>query len=711
MVATTSPSRRTFLTASLAAGGGLLVGFQVLPKPARAAAASTAFSPNAFVRIGADGKVTVVLPKTEMGQGVYTAIPMMLAEELEVDLATVTIEIPPGEPGRFGKLGQETGGSTSVRETWEPVRNAGAAARMMLIAAAAQKWGVAVESCSAQAGQVVHGTSGRKAAYGTLVAAAALLPVPAKPQLKDAATYRLIGKPTRRLDASAKVNGSAVYGIDVKMPGLKIATLAASPVPGGKLRAVNEAAALAVPGVRQVVRLPDAVAVVADHTWAAKQGLAAADPQWDDGANANLNQAGIVAELLAASQREGAEAGKQGDVETAMRGAARKVEAVYEQPYLAHATMEPTNCTVHVRADSCEVWLGSQVPDTAKGAAAKAAGLPPEKVTIHNFLMGGGFGRRLEVDMVERAIAIGKSVNGPVKVIWSREEDIQHDLFRPYYVDRIAAGLDPAGQPVAWTHRIAGSSIMARLYPKYYKGVDADAVESAVTTPYRLPNNLVQFVRQESPVTTSWWRGVGPLRSVFVVESFIDELAAAAKADPVAYRLGLAQDDRAKAVLSLAAEKAGWAQPPKPGRSRGVSLLHAWDTYMAQVMEIEIDPDGLPVVRRVTVALDCGQVINPDGVRAQVEGGVIFGISGALHGEITFANGRVEQSNFHDYRVLRMSEAPQIETHIIQSTAAPGGMGEPPTAGAGPALANAVFAATGVRVRKLPIAKALKTKT
>lgn len=393
-----------------------------------------------------------------------------------------------------------------------------------------------------------------------------------------------------------------------------------------------------------------------------------------------------------------------------MRGAARKVEAVYEQPYLAHATMEPTNCTVHVRADSCEVWLGSQVPDAAKGAAAKAAGLPPEKVTIHNFLMGGGFGRRLETDMVERAVAIGKSVNGPVKVIWSREEDIQHDLFRPYYVDRIAAGLDAAGQPVAWTHRIAGSSIIARLYPKYFKGVDGDAVESAVVTPYRLPNNLVQFVQQESPVTTSWWRGVGPLRSVFVVESFIDELAAAAKADPVAYRLGLAQDDRAKAVLSLAAEKSGWAQPPKPGRSRGVSLLHAWDTYMAQVMEIEIDQDGLPVVRRVTVALDCGQVINPDGVRAQVEGGVIFGISGALHGEITFANGRVEQSNFHDYRVLRMSEAPRIETHIIQSVAAPGGMGEPPTAGAGPALANAVFAATGVRVRKLPIAKALKTK-
>ena len=702
-----APSRRMFLTAGLAVGGGLLVGFQLAPKRALA---QSGFAPNAFLRIGSDGKVTAVLPKTEMGQGVYTAIPMMLAEELEVDLSQVSIEIPLGEPRKFGRLGQETGGSTSVRETWGPVRSAGAAARMMLVAAAAQQWGVGPETCSARSGQIVHAPSGRKLGYGALVTAAAAQPIPEKPQLKDPAQFRLIGKAVHRLDGPAKVNGTAVYGIDVKLPGLKIATLAASPVPGGSLRAVNEAAALAVPGVRQVVRLPDAVAVVGDHMWAAKQGLAAAAPQWDDGPNAKLDQAAIVADLIAASQREGAEAGKQGDPVAAMAGAARRIEAVYEQPYLAHAPMEPTNCTVHVRADACEVWLGTQVPDSAKGVAAKAAGLAPEQVTVHNFLMGGGFGRRLESDMVERAVAIGKSVNGPVKVVWSREEDIQHDLFRPYYVDRIAAGLDANGTPVAWTHRIAGSSIMARLYPKYFKGVDADAVESAVQTPYNLPNNLVQYVQQESPVTTSWWRGVGPLRSIFVVESFIDELAAAAKVDPVAYRLKLATDERARAVLQLAAEKSGWSAPSKPGRARGVCLFHAWDTYMAQVMEIEMDPQGLPLVRRVTVALDCGQVINPDGVRAQVEGGVIFGISGALHGEITFADGRVEQSNFHDYRVLRMEEAPQIETHIIASTATPGGMGEPPTAGAGPALANAVFAATGIRVRKLPIAKALRSK-
>ncbi|WP_395670325.1 molybdopterin cofactor-binding domain-containing protein [Phenylobacterium sp.] len=698
-------NRRGFLTAGAAAGGGLLIGFQFESAKAQAAA----FTPNAFVRIAPTGETTLILPKTEMGQGVYTSITMVLAEELDVDLSQVKVEIPNGEPGLFGKVSQGTGGSTSTREIWNPVRNAGAGARAMLVEAAAKQWGVDAASCTTGSGKVIHAASKRELGYGALVTAASALKPPEKPVLKDAAAYKVIGKPARRLDSPGKVNGTAVYGIDVKLPGMLVAAVAITPVIGGKLGQVNEAAAKAIPGVRQVARMPDAVAVVATNYWAAKKGLEALDAQWDEGANAKLNQADIVAELVAASKKAGAaEAGKAGDVEAAKKRAVRTIEANYEQPYLAHATMEPTNCTVHVRADACEVWLGSQVPDDAKEVAVKVSGLPKEKVTVHNFLMGGGFGRRLEADMVERAILIGKQVSAPVKVIWSREEDIQHDLFRPYYVDQIAAGVDANGRPVAWEHRIAGSSIMARLYPQYFKGVDADAVECAVETPYNLTDNRVEYARTESPVTTSWWRGVGPLRSIFVVESFIDELAHAAKADPVAYRLELLREDRAKAVLRLAAEKAGWGKPLPRGRFQGVSVMNAWNTYLGTVAEIEIGEDGLPVVKRVVCAVDCGQAINPMGVRAQIEGGVIFGISGALHGEITIANGRVEQSNFHDYRVVRMSEAPAVETHLIASTANPGGMGEPPTAAIGPALANAVFAATGKRVRKLPIAKALQ---
>jgi isoquinoline 1-oxidoreductase beta subunit len=649
---------------------------------------------------------TVILPKTEMGQGVYTSIPMLVAEELDLPLARVKVEIPQGDPGRFGSLGQETGGSTSTRETWKPVRTAAASVREMLVAAAARSWSVDPASCITRDGKVAHTRSGRRIDYGALAEIAAGLPVPVAPRLKEPGEYRLLGKSAHRLDSAPKTDGTAVYGIDVRMPGMLVAVLAQSPVIGGVLASVDERAARAVGGVRHIVKLKDAVAVVGDHTWAAKAGLEALDPQWEGG-ETGLGQAVITTALRDALAKPGQEAGKRGDPEAAMARAARRVEAVYEQPFLAHATMEPTNCTAHVTDAFCHVWLGSQVPDEAKKVAASASGLPLDKVTVHNFLMGGGFGRRLEADMVERAVAVAKGVGAPVKLIWNREEDLQHDRYRPAYADRIAAGLDAGGRPIAWTHRIAGSSIIARLYPRAFKGVDGDAVECSVETPYRLPDARVEYTRQESPVTTSWWRGVGPLRSIFVVESFIDELAASAGVDPVAYRMGLLDDPRAKQVLALAADKAGWRKAP-PGRFQGVSLLHAWDTYMAQVAEIEMRPDGLPSVKRVTVAIDCGQPINPNGIRAQMEGGVIFGLSAALFGEITFAGGRVEQSNFHDYRVLRMSEAPVVDTHIVESRDVVGGVGEPPTAGIFPALTNAVFAATGRRIRSLPIAKALQ---
>jgi isoquinoline 1-oxidoreductase beta subunit len=393
-----------------------------------------------------------------------------------------------------------------------------------------------------------------------------------------------------------------------------------------------------------------------------------------------------------------------------MARATHHVQATYQMPFLAHAAMEPGNCTVHVRPDACEVWCGTQVPATAKMAAAQVAGLSPDKVVVHNCLLGGGFGRRLEADTIERAVLIAKSVSSPVKVLWSREEDTQHDHYRPYYYDSMAAGLDATGVPIAWTHRVTGSSIMARLYPDDYKGVDVDAVEGAVTTPYRLANTRVEFNRQESPVVTSWWRGVGPLHNVFVVESFIDELAWAVKQDPIAYRLASVREPRARAVLELAARKSGWGNPMSKGWGRGVSLLTSWDTYQAQVAEVEIDAQGEPRVRRVVVAIDCGQPINPDGIEAQVEGGVIFGLTAALYGQITFGNGKVEQSNFHDYRVLRMNEVPVIETHIVANHEKPGGVGEPPTAGIAPAVTNAIFAASGRRIRVLPIASTMRKR-
>jgi CO/xanthine dehydrogenase Mo-binding subunit len=716
-------SRRDFVVTIAGSAGGLLLGCRVDGSRGASSAATSAtsdparpaFAPNAFVRVGTDGKVTAIVPQAEMGQGIYTSLPMLVAEELEVGLDQIAVELAPGDDRAYANpvLGfQMTGGSSSIRAFYRPLRQAGATARTMLVAAAAQEWGVDASACRAERGTVVHPASGRRTTYGKLAVAAAKLPVPDDVALKDPTTFTLIGTPAKRLDTAAKVNGTAEFGIDVRLPGMKIATVAASPVLGGKVAGLNQSKALAIKGVRQVVRLDDVVAVVGDHMWAAKQGLAALDVRWDDGPNGGTSSSDLSPRFEAASHAAGAVARNDGDTTSAMARAARKLEATYQQPFLAHAAMEPLSCTVHVRPDGCEVWCGSQVQGRARATAAEVTGLPLENVVLHNRLLGGGFGRRLEHDYVTQAVRIAKEVEGPVKVVWTREEDIRHDVYRPFYFDRISAGLDARGKPVAWTHRIVGSSILAHFLPPAFKnGLDRDAVDGSAQLLYDIPAIRVEYVRHEEPVLrTTWWRGVGVTHNCFVIESFIDEIAAATKQDPVALRRDLLRKSpRALAVLDLAAKKSGWGGPLRPGHGRGVSFMYSrWDTYLAQVAEVEVAGDGEIRVRRVVCAVDCGTVVNPDTVVAQIESGVIYGISGALWGEITVRSGRVEQSNFSDYRVLRMSEAPSIEVHLVRNFEAPGGIGEPGTAGMAPALANAVFAATGKRIRQLPLEKAMK---
>jgi isoquinoline 1-oxidoreductase subunit beta len=710
-------SRRRFLQAGAAAGGGLMLSLRLpLANGDAEAADADGFAPNAFIRIGGDGQIVLVMPYVEMGQGTYTSIPMLIAEELEVDLKQVRLEHAPPNEKLYGNplLGgvQATGGSNAIRAAWQPLRQAGAIARTMLVAAAAQRWNVDPASCRAQSGEVLHAPTGRSIKYGELAADAALMPVPESVALKRPENFTLIGTSAKRLDAPAKVNGTAVYGIDARPPGVRIATLAQSPVFGGRVKSVDDAAAKTVKGVRQIVRLDDAVAVVADHMGAAKKGLAALVIEWDDGPHAKLDTQEIVAELEKATLNSGPVAQNIGDVDKAIASAVTKLAATYEVPFLAHATMEPMNCTVHVRNDSCEVWVGSQVLARAQAAAAKTAGLPLDKVVVHNHLIGGGFGRRLEIDGVIRAVQIAQHVDGPVKVVWTREEDIRHDMYRPYFLDRISAGLDEKGMPVAWNHRFAGSSVIARWLPPVFKnGLDPDTTNGAINLIYALPNLHVEYLRVEPPgIPTAFWRSVGPSHNVFVTESFIDELAATAKQDAVAYRRALLdKSPRAKAVLDLAAEKAGWGQPLPQGVGRGVSVQSAFATYMAQVAEVEVSKDGAVRVRRVVCAVDCGTVVNPDTVQAQIQSAVIFGITAALYGEVTLKDGRVEQTNFDTYQMLRINEAPPIEVHIVQSFEPPGGMGEPGTSAIVPAVTNAIFAATGKRLRKLPVdATALK---
>jgi isoquinoline 1-oxidoreductase beta subunit len=721
-------SRRRFLEAGTAATGGLLLGF-TLPATDAAAAKSRpdVLAPNAFIRIARDGRVTLVMHKVEMGQGTYTSMPMLIAEELEVDLSRVALEHAPADDALYYEPAygvQETGGSTSVRGNWEPLRRAGATARALLIAAAARTWGVDASSCRAESGTVVHDASNRSLAYGELVDVAATMDVPDDVPLKEPKDFKLIGTPARRLDSREKVNGSAQFGIDVRLPGIKVATVAACPVLGGKFASVDDARAKQLRGVCQVVHLDNAVAVIADDMWAAKQGLAALEITWNEGANAKLSTADVVRQLAAASEESGALAREEGDADEAMESAVHKLEAIYELPFLAHATLEPMNCTVHVQPDTCDIWVGTQVPTFAQTAAAKLTDLPKDKVRVHNHLLGGGFGRRLEVDFIVQAVQIGQQVNGPVKVVWTREEDIQHDMYRPYYYHRIAAGTDEAGMPIAWRHRVTGSSIIGRvsdeLFPKnlrviralglgalwaQIKGLDVDAVEGAAEPPYSLPNMRVEYVRYEQPgIPTAFWRGVGPTNNIFVVESFIDELAVAAKKDPLEYRRALLDHSpRARAVLDLAASKAGWGAPLPRGSGRGLSLLSAFGSHIAQVAEVNVSDKGDVRVQRVVCAVDCGIVVNPDTVEAQMQSGIIFGITGALWGEITLKDGRVEQSNFDNYRMLRINEAPEIDVYLVPSSEYPGGIGEPGTSAVFPAVTNAIFAATGKRIRKLPV--------
>jgi isoquinoline 1-oxidoreductase beta subunit len=711
-------SRRNFLRASALASGGLLLSVS-LPYASResAAANSDSFEPNAFIRIGSDGQIVLTMPYVEMGQGTYTSIPMLIAEELEVGFNQVRLEhAPPNDKLYMNPLlgVQATGNSNAIRGAWQPMRKAGATARTMLIAAAAKRWNVDPASCRAESGEVHHQASGRRLGYGALAADAARMPVPENVTLKKPADFKLIGTPAKRLDTPAKVNGTALYGIDARPPGVKIATLAQSPVFGGRVKRVDDTAAKAVNGVRQIVRLDDAVAVVADHMGAAKKGLAALMIEWDDGPHAKLATIDVARELESATTKPGAAAQNVGDVDKAMAGAATKVEATYQVPFLAHATMEPMNCTVHVRQDGCEIWVGSQVLGRAQAVAAKVLSVPLEKVVVHNHLLGGGFGRRLEVDGVIRAVEIAKQVDAPVKVVWTREEDIQHDMYRPYWFDRISVGLDKTGKPVAWNNRFAGSSVIARWAPPAFKnGLDPDTTEGAIDLVYDIPNFHVEYVRVEPPgIPTAFWRSVGPSHNVFVTESVIDELAAAAKQDPVEYRRSLlAKSPRAKAVLDLAAAKAGWGQPLPKGSGRGVSLQFVFGSYLAQVAEVEVAKDGTVRVRRIVCAMDCGTVVNPDTVRAQIQSGAMFGATAALYGEITLKDGRVEQTNFDTYQMLRINEAPAIEVHIVQSSEPPGGMGETGTSGIVPAIGNAIFAATGKRLRKMPADPALLKQT
>lgn len=703
-------SRRGFLRVTAAAGGGMLIAFNFPSRFTQMdAAAGGSFAPNGFIRIGADGRVIVIVPQVEMGQGTFTSCPMLVAEELEVDLSQVEAEQAPADHALYTNelVGfQVTGGSTSIRAFYLPLRRAGATARAMLIAAAAQKWGVETGTCRAEHGAVIHPATGRKLDYGALAGKAATMPVPESVPLKDPKDFKLIGTPAKRLDTPGKVDGKAVYGIDVRLPGMKYGTLAICPVFGGKLKSVNDSAALAVKGVHQVVRLEDTVAVIAAHMGAANKGLDALEIEWDAGPNATLSTADIVNDMAKVSGAEGVLVRNDGDIAKTLAGVSQKLDAIYEVPFLAHTTMEPVNCTVEVRPDGCDIWAGTQVIGRAQAIAAELTGLPPEKVVVHNYLLGGGFGRRLEVDFIAKAVEIAKQVDGPVKLVWSRQQDIQHDMYRPYFYDRLQAGLNAEGMPSAWSHRICGSSIVARWAPPAFKdGHDFDTIDGANEIPYAIPNFRLEYVRHEPPgIPTAFWRSVGPSHNIFVVESFIDELADAAKKDPVEYRRALiGGSPRMLAVLDLAAEKSGWAKPLPQGSGRGVAIQNVFGTFMAQVAEVDVSKEGELAVKRITCALDCGININPDTIRAQVESAIVYGLSAALYGQITLKDGRVEQSNFHDYRALRINEMPKIDVHIVASSEAPGGMGEPGTSALPPAVTNAVFAATGVRLRKLPI--------
>jgi len=706
--------RREFLKTGAAVGGGLLVSWHLPLVSAAAgtgAAGENGIALNAFVRIGTDESVTVIANHSEMGQGVYTSLPMLLNEELEADWSKIRVEAAPVDKAYnhpvFGM--QMTGGSTTSPAEWERYRKMGALARTMLVMAAAQQWNVDEASCQVEKGVVLHRATGKRATYGSLANAAAQLTPPAEVKLKDAKSFALIGKPTRRLDTPSKTNGSAQFGLDVSLPGMLTAVVARPPVFGGKAARFDASETLKVPDVRAVEQVESGVAVIAERFWPAKVGRDKLKVEWDLGPNAELSTEQMLRDFAEQAKTPGAVAKKTGDPENALKAAAKTITAEYEVPYLAHAMMEPLNCVVDLRADSCEIWTGTQFETVDRASAAQVAGLPPEKVQIHTTLLGGGFGRRANPasDFVREAVHVAKVAKAPVKVVWTREDDLQGGWYRPMWHDRFVAGLDATGEPVAWTHTIVGQSIMqGTLFEGFMikNGVDETSVEGAADISYGIPNLQVDLHSPKIGVPVQWWRSVGHSHTGFSVEAFLDEVAHAGGKDPYELRKKLlANQPRMLGVLELAAQKANWGAKLPPGVGRGIAGHFSFDSYVAQVIEASVSKDGAVRVHRVVCAVDCGTVINPDTVKAQMEGGIIFGLTAALKTEITLKNGRVEQTNFHDYQMMRIFEAPKIEVYIVPSTANPTGVGEPGVPPTAPALTSAIFACTGKRIRRLPI--------
>jgi len=703
MSQTFQQSRRDFLKASALTGSALVIGF-TLPVTGRRAQAAGDFAPNAFLRVDAAGGVTVVCGLSEMGQGVLTAIPMLVAEELDADWSRVAVQQSPADAAYINPVFgfQGTGGSTSVMGHWEPMRKAGAAAREMLVAAAAARWGISAGECGTEPG-VVTGPGGRRAAYGELVADAAALPVPAEPKLKDPKDFRLLGQPLPRLDSPSKVDGSGQFGLDVRLPGMLTAVMARPPVPGAKRVKVDESKARAVPGVRDVIQLPQGVAVLADGYWQALTGRDELVIEWDKGEFAGVTTGTVSKRLHDALGRDAAVARNDGDVSVA---AARRVEATYEVPYLAHACMEPMNCTAWVKADEAEIWAGTQGQGPHQGAVAGITGLPPEKVKIHTTYLGGGFGRRFAGDFIVAATLLSKQAGKPVKLAYTREDDTRAMYFRPASVVRFNAGLDESGKPVSFSARVACPSVMiaAGFATELPKGVDGAAVEGIEEFFYGVPNVRVEYVREEPGYQVWFWRSVGHSQNCFFLESFVDEMAHATGQCPYRFRRELLADQpRQRGVLDLAAEKAGWGEPLPEGVHRGIALTHSFGSYVAEVAEVSVGADGRPTVHRVVAAVDCGHVVNPQIIRRQIESAIVYGLSAAFHGRIDLKDGEVVQGNFDDYPVMRMRDMPKVEVHIVPSTEKPSGIGEPGLPPAAPAVCNAIFAATGERVRTLPI--------
>jgi isoquinoline 1-oxidoreductase beta subunit len=716
-----STTRREFLETT----AGLVIAFYLPARPSAGHVADpdAGFAPNAWLRIGPDGLVTLTVDKSEMGQGSQTGLAMILAEELEADWSKVRLGPMPENPAGWSRR-MSTGGSTAIHTSWEPLRKAGATAREMLITAAAAAWDVDRASCRAEQGAVVHTPTKRRLLYGALAARAANLPVPTDVPLKDPKQFRLLGTRATRLDTPAKVDGSATFGIDVSVPGMLIASIERCPVFGGTMKRYDAAKTKAMPGVRAVVELEPTpwtgkdgawgvgcaagVAVVADTYWHAFQGRKALEIEWDEGGAASLGTDGIRAELARLADQPGVEAKKVGDPAAALAGATQRVEAVYEVPFLHHATMEPMNCTAHVRADGggCDVWAPTQNQTRAQEVAAELAGLPKEKVRIHTPLLGGGFGRRLESDFVSEAVRVSKAVGAPVKVVWTREDDTQHGFYRPASYNKLAAGLDATGNPISWSHRVVGTPIRIKFGP-LAKGLDGSLVDGAEDLPYPIPNLLVDLVTTDfAPIPRGFWRSVGISHNAFVTESFLDEVAAAAKKDPFELRRSLLRDKpRHLRTLELAAEKAGWGKPLPAGRGRGIALAEWQPTVCAQVAEVSVGADGAVRVHRVVCAVDCGPAVNVGQIEAQIQGGIVYGLTAALYGEITIDKGRVKQGNFTDYRMMHINEMPVVEVYVVPSTDKQGGIGEPSVGPIAPAVCNAIFAATGKRIRKLPIGK------